>query len=91
MERELANISDFNTTVDYAEMFASFIGDFCRCAGGKSRGQDSSTQILPRVTRRGISLPTLFVRRDTTELYIPQCVMMGALALWLSCLTRFNQ
>jgi RES domain-containing protein len=28
MERELANISDFNSTVDYAEMFASFIGDF---------------------------------------------------------------
>jgi len=28
MERELANISDFNTTIDYAEMFASFIGDF---------------------------------------------------------------
>jgi RES domain len=28
MERELANISDFNTTVDYAEMLASFIGDF---------------------------------------------------------------
>jgi RES domain-containing protein len=28
MERELANISDFNATVDYAEMFAGFIGDF---------------------------------------------------------------
>ena len=28
MERELTNISDFNATVDYAEMFASFIGDF---------------------------------------------------------------
>jgi RES domain-containing protein len=28
MERELANISDFNATVDYAEVFASFIGDF---------------------------------------------------------------
>jgi RES domain-containing protein len=28
MERELANISDFNATVDYTEMFASFIGDF---------------------------------------------------------------
>lgn len=28
MERELANISDFNATVDYAELFASFIGDF---------------------------------------------------------------
>jgi RES domain-containing protein len=28
MERELANISDFNATVDYAEMFASFIGEF---------------------------------------------------------------
>jgi RES domain-containing protein len=28
LERELANISDFNATVDYAEMFASFIGDF---------------------------------------------------------------
>ena len=28
IERELANISDFNATVDYAEMFASFIGEF---------------------------------------------------------------
>jgi len=28
MERELANISDFNATVDYAEILASFIGDF---------------------------------------------------------------
>jgi RES domain-containing protein len=28
LERELAHISDFNATVDYAEMFASFIGDF---------------------------------------------------------------
>src|SRR5262249_9107490 len=27
MERELANVSDFNATVDYAEMLASFIGD----------------------------------------------------------------
>jgi len=28
MERELANVSDFNAIVDYAEIFASFIGDF---------------------------------------------------------------
>ncbi len=28
MERELANIGDFNATVGYAEMFASFVGDF---------------------------------------------------------------
>lgn len=28
MERELANVGDFNATVDYAELFASFIGDF---------------------------------------------------------------
>jgi hypothetical protein len=28
MERELANIGDFNATVDYAELYASFIGDF---------------------------------------------------------------
>jgi RES domain-containing protein len=28
MERELANIADFNATVDYAELYASFIGDF---------------------------------------------------------------
>ena len=28
MERELANVSDFHATVDYAEVFASFIGDF---------------------------------------------------------------
>lgn len=28
MERELANVGDFNAVVDYAEMFASFVGDF---------------------------------------------------------------
>jgi RES domain-containing protein len=28
MERELANVDDFNATVDYAELYASFIGDF---------------------------------------------------------------
>ena len=33
MERELANVSDFNAAVDYAEMFASFIGDFVDLRG----------------------------------------------------------
>jgi hypothetical protein len=28
LERELANVSDFNAAVDYSELFASFIGDF---------------------------------------------------------------
>jgi len=28
MERELANVDDFHATIDYAEVFASFIGDF---------------------------------------------------------------
>jgi hypothetical protein len=28
MERELENVGDFNATVDYTEMFASFVGDF---------------------------------------------------------------
>jgi RES domain-containing protein len=28
MERELANVADFNATVDYAELYASFIGYF---------------------------------------------------------------
>ncbi len=28
MERELAAVSDFNATVDYTELFASFVGDF---------------------------------------------------------------
>jgi len=28
IERELANISDFHATIDYAEIFASFIGNF---------------------------------------------------------------
>lgn len=28
MERELENVGDFQATVDYAEVFASFIGDF---------------------------------------------------------------
>lgn len=28
MERELANVGDFNATIEYAELFASFVGDF---------------------------------------------------------------
>lgn len=28
MTRELANVADFNTSVDYSEMFASFVGSF---------------------------------------------------------------
>jgi len=28
LERELANVNDFNATVDYTEMFAGFMGDF---------------------------------------------------------------
>ena len=28
IERELANVGDFNAVVDYGEMFASFVGDF---------------------------------------------------------------
>lgn len=28
MERELANVGDLNATVEYAELFASFVGDF---------------------------------------------------------------
>jgi hypothetical protein len=37
MERELANIADFTATVDYAELFASFIGDFVDLRGAKPR------------------------------------------------------
>jgi RES domain-containing protein len=37
MERELANIGDFNATVDYAELYASFIGDFVDLRGAKPR------------------------------------------------------
>jgi RES domain len=37
LERELANIADFNATVDYAELFASFIGDFVDLRGAKPR------------------------------------------------------
>ncbi len=37
MERELTNISDFNATVDYAELFASFIGDFVDVRDAKPR------------------------------------------------------
>ena len=33
MERELANVGDFDATVDYAELFASFIGDFVDLRG----------------------------------------------------------
>lgn len=28
MERELANVGDFNATIEYAELIASFVGDF---------------------------------------------------------------
>ena len=37
MERELTNIADFNATVDYAELFASFIGDFVDLRDAKRR------------------------------------------------------
>jgi RES domain-containing protein len=37
MERELANISDYNAIVDYAEIFASFIGDFVDLHGMNPR------------------------------------------------------
>jgi RES domain-containing protein len=37
MERELANVADFNATVDYAELFASFIGDFADLRAAKPR------------------------------------------------------
>lgn len=33
MERELANVDDFNAVVDYAEMFAGFVGDFVDLRG----------------------------------------------------------
>jgi hypothetical protein len=37
MERELANIADFTATVDYAELYASFIGDFVDLREAKPR------------------------------------------------------
>lgn len=37
MERELANVSDFNAVVEYTEMFASFIGDFVDVRAVKPR------------------------------------------------------
>jgi RES domain-containing protein len=37
MERELANVADFNATVDYAELYASFIGDFVDLRDAKPR------------------------------------------------------
>jgi hypothetical protein len=37
MERELANVSDFSAVVDYAELFASFVGDFVDVRGLPSR------------------------------------------------------
>jgi RES domain-containing protein len=37
MERELTNIADFNATVDYAELYASFIGDFVDLREAKPR------------------------------------------------------
>jgi RES domain-containing protein len=37
MERELTNVADFNATVDYAELYASFIGDFVDLREAKPR------------------------------------------------------
>jgi RES domain-containing protein len=37
MERELANVADFNAIVDYAELYASFIGDFVDLRDAKPR------------------------------------------------------
>jgi hypothetical protein len=37
MERELANVRDFNAVVDYAQLFASFIGDFVDVRGLRPR------------------------------------------------------
>src|SRR5262249_47181605 len=37
MERELTNIEDFNATVDYGELYASFIGDFVDLTDAKPR------------------------------------------------------
>jgi hypothetical protein len=37
IERELANISDFQATIDYAEIFASFIGNFVDVREARSR------------------------------------------------------
>lgn len=37
MERELTNIADFTATVDYAELFASFSGDFVDLRGARPR------------------------------------------------------
>ena len=37
MERELANVGDFTATVDYAELYASFIGDFVDLREAKPR------------------------------------------------------
>jgi RES domain-containing protein len=37
MERELANVTDFNATVDYAELYAGFIGDFVDLRDAKPR------------------------------------------------------
>lgn len=39
MERELTNTADFNATVDYAELYASFIGDFVDLRAAKPRPQ----------------------------------------------------
>ena len=33
MERELANVGDFHATVEYAELYASFVGDFVDVRG----------------------------------------------------------
>jgi len=37
MERELANIADFNASIDYAELYASFIGEFVDLRSSKTR------------------------------------------------------
>jgi hypothetical protein len=50
MERELANVGDFNAVVDYAEVFASFVGDFVDVR--RVRGRTAWTPTRPELPRR---------------------------------------
>lgn len=48
MERELANIGDFRATVEYAELYASFVGDFVDV-----RGLETAPPFLDPDPKRG--------------------------------------
>lgn len=80
MERELANISDFNATVDYTEMFASFIGDFV-----DMRDANPRPKFLDPNPAKSYKAGNLFADSVRAAghygIVYPSCAMKGAPAL----------